>query len=101
MLAGSNHAEEGDEDDVNRLADVAPGQLAVGLDAVLHAVQLQEDVAHLESGLEGGGIRFQTKNQSCNRELDCLPDQNIDIGGATTDSRSDFSCSPCTRTYYY
>ena len=52
MLARSNHGEDV-ENVVSRLADVAPGQLAVGLDAVLHAVQLPEDVAHLDSGLEG------------------------------------------------
>ena len=52
MLARSNHGEDV-ENVVSRHADVAPGQL----DAVLHAVQLPEDVAHLDSGLEGGGIR--------------------------------------------
>ena len=56
MLARSNHGEDV-VNVVSRLADVAPGQQAVVLDAVLHAVQLPEDVAHLDSGLEGGGIR--------------------------------------------
>ena len=51
VLASTGFGEEGREAVVNRLAGVAHGQLAVGLDAVLHAVQLPAGVAHLDSGL--------------------------------------------------
>ena len=53
MLAGAGLGEEGGEAVVNRLAGVGHGQLAVGLDAVLHAVKLPAGIAHLDSGLQG------------------------------------------------
>ena len=56
MFAGASLGEEGGEAVVGRLAGVAHGQLAVGLDAVLHAVQLPAGVTHLDSSLEEGRV---------------------------------------------
>ena len=59
MFAGAGLGEEGGEAVVGRLAGVGHGQLAVGLDAVLHAVKLPAGIAHLDSGLRGTRVRFR------------------------------------------
>ena len=51
MLASSGLAEEGVEGVVTTSDGLVGGHLAVGLDAVLQAVQLPAGIANLDSGL--------------------------------------------------